>query len=389
MNLWPHSLQKKSDKNTLILVLERGYVWGGNFNKTTNSFSVVTSQELLPYGTDKNQSFFSATLLALEHVLGTFKESKEPMPTEATIFLPQALYAVQTAHLVKEAEKPFLITRDVVTDMVNTDRARRSLYLFKEENGTDSPAVTIEERLLSVRLNGYDVHNPYGKKARQISLLSMYSVSPKSVLEKIAEIITRSCGTLHLEYYPGVVSFAAAYFHTTRTIQNFAFVWPMRDQTEIALVHNGQLGYVGVIPYGFGTAVEQLAKRRGSHEKEIIDLLQDTKNTTLETLDPAFGEFREIFTKTLESASPGTYLPQHFIFPGGVVASAVFAHWLSENTFWELSKRFRSMLKSASGKEVPSVHLSALGATIKKEGAIAPPDTLILAGSFTKESRAL
>jgi hypothetical protein len=47
------------------------------------------------------------------------------------------------------------------------------------------------------------------------------------------------------------------------------------------------------------------------------------------------------------------------------------------------------MLKSASGKEVPSVHLSALAATIKKESAIAPCDTLILAGNFTKESRAL
>lgn len=387
MKLWPSLHSKQDEDKDLVLILERGQVIGGIFDQKQNNLNISTNQELLPFvkeGEEGAQSFFSATLLALEHILLELRNSKEKIPARAHIFLPQSLYAVSIAHLVKEEKAPFSVTKDNIAEIINSDRAKRSLHLFKEENGVDSPAVTIEERLLSVRLNGYKIHNPYGKKARRISLTSMYSVSPQSVLEKINELLNRSFGKLKILYHPGIVSFSTSYFHTSPSVQNFAFLWPMRDQTEVTLIHNGRLGYVGVIPYGFGTAISQMATKRGTSEKETLDALMTQSSSLL--IEPAYSNFKEVFTQTLLSASPETYLPQYFVFPGGSQASTTLASWLLRNDFWQLSDRFRSLLKSPNGKEAPSVYISQLSQEPKNRSFSTQNDILILAGDFVKET---
>lgn len=381
MKFWPNLFFKKENgKKCLIFILERGRISGGIFDKEKNNFTVSSFLELLPFekeDKEKNQPFFSAALFALEHLILEIRKSKEKIPAEAHIFLPQALYAVQIAHLTKEEEKPFLISKEKIAEMIQADRAKRSVHLFKEEEGAPSPAATIEERLYSVRLNGYETNNPYGKKARQVSLTSVYSLSPKSVLEKINELLERSLGKLSVFYHPGAVSLSAAYFHTARERQNFAFLWPMRDETEVTLVHNGRLGFVGVIPYGFETALGQTARIRGTSEKETLDALLTGGPSLQKEMEPAYASFREAFTKTLVSASPETYLPRHFVFPGGRPASSLFAGWLGRSDFWQLSDRFRSLLKTSNGKELPSVYISSLSSS---------DDILILAGNFVKET---
>lgn len=378
MKYWPKLHSKVNNEDTdLVLILERGQVTGGIFNQLQNAFKLTVTQELLPFGKEGTQSFFSALLFALEHVLLELRQSKEKIPTRAHVFLPQALYAVQIAHLTKEEKEPFLVTKNNIAEMVDADRARRSLSLFKEENGAESIATTIEERLISINLNGYQIHNPYGKKARQIYLTSLYSVSPKSVLEKINELISRSYGKLSISYHPGAVSFSSAYFHTALDVQNFAFLWPMRDQTEVTLIHNGHLNFVGIIPYGFGTAVSQMSEARGRSEKETLDFLLMQSSVEEKETEPAYSHFKEAFTQTLLLASPETYLPQKFVFPGGLPASTIFSGWLSRNDFWQLSSRFRNLLKNTSSKETPTVSLSSFSTQ---------NDILILAGYFIKET---
>ena len=218
---------------------------------------------------------------ALEHVI-------KNIAGRGLRFLPAGHHKIHRSHLVFSApwyvsqtkvfkierEQPVLVTQDFVDK------------LFKDEvdkftNETQAAAHSqifqnlqvVERRIIRARLNGYEVADPFHKKAARIEVTFFVSLISKDILEATRKIID---GHFHIKHSE-VSSFPLVAFNAFTSVmpktQDFLIVDVRGEVTDISLVSNGALLDNVSFPQGKNGLV-----------RTVADGLQQSFHTALSSL---------------------------------------------------------------------------------------------------------
>jgi len=194
--------------------------------------------------------FLIAMNRALDKVLKAMQTKSEPVGLPSHIFctLSSPWFILKSRHLRVERQEEFEVTERVLDEFINEDMA-----LLKEELKETLPPKDvkfIEKKIVQIKLNGYEVRNPYGQKTSRIELSMPVGVSSGKVVESIERKLSNffHIKSIHFGAFP------LAAFSAIRDIfpteKNFLFLDITGEATDVSLANNDIL--VGTVSFSRG-----------------------------------------------------------------------------------------------------------------------------------------
>jgi len=104
--------------------------------------------------------------------------------------------ASQTKIASVEHKDSIIVTHDMIDDIIMKAEKTFEAEVVDPEKSSDfkSKLTIIEKRVIQIRLNGYEIRNPYNKEAKNVSVSFFISLVPKVVTDSVSEA---SLGALH------------------------------------------------------------------------------------------------------------------------------------------------------------------------------------------------
>ncbi|HAT68375.1 MAG: hypothetical protein A2481_03190 [Candidatus Yonathbacteria bacterium RIFOXYC2_FULL_47_9] len=212
---------------------------------------LLTTREDIPFQESLSSArFLSGMLHALERALKNLQSQNKghgaPAHTFCTFSSPWIV--LKNRKLRISRTEPFQVTEKNLDAFLNEDIER----LKDELKETLPPAdiEIIEKKIIEIRLNGYEIKNPYGQTTHQMEVLATVSLSSKRVIESVERMISRFFHAPSVHFG----SFPVAAFSTIRDIfpeeKNFLFVDVTGETTDVSLVANDL--FMGMVSFSRG-----------------------------------------------------------------------------------------------------------------------------------------
>ncbi len=280
------------------------------------------------------EQFLKAMQQATLVAAGRVKQAKLGAPVRSYCFLASPWYACQirTIRLAKGA--PFIFTEKLRQELVT-----KEITLFETTDlkkfGPPESLKILETKNVEVKLNGYRVDDPFGKKVREVELTVFFSVSPKIVLEYIEHAIEKSFTLPKLHFF----SFLFSSFVVMRNLfthdEEFLLVDIGGEVTDISLVKKANLVHAVSYPLGKNFVLRRLASALGKTMPEVRSLIAlylqggldaSAKSTLEPQLASAKTEWLSAFQKSLFSITNELSLPEKVL----ITADMELADWFRE-----------------------------------------------------------
>lgn len=291
---------------------------------------IYSLREDIPYRDTVNPERFLNDMIETLKKINT-RLSKEGLShlkfTEFGSLKPQRIFymftspwaATQTKVATVNKAEGFVLTKELV-DSVVAEQER----IFETETlgraDLQDKLQAIEKRVIQIKLNGYEVHEPYGKSATRTDISLFISLIPKAVVDKVFDV---SMSTYHPKNTE-IFSFPLASFSTIREVfhdeKDFIFIDVGGELSDISVVRDGLILETASFPLGRHFVVRKVAKAFGTTSENAVSLVKMYYENHAEAavaeklkpvLDQAAQEWSTAFHKTLTDISLAVALPTH------------------------------------------------------------------------------
>lgn len=249
---------------------------------------------------------------------------------EIHCFLSAPFYAGQTRIIRHTAAKPIKITDDLIKNLITSELKR-----FETEHADKH--CLIENRLMSVKLNGYSIATPYGQMAQELELINYFSLGSIKVLDKIEAVLI------------GAFPHRRVRFHTMAltAYQVWEQIMPDKDSyllfdiggevTELSIVSRGLLWETLSFPIGENYLVREVAKALKTSLPEAYSTIkrqimaehnQRTTDQLNQILKQLKDEWLAACLQTLNQTSSAFFLPDKVWLIGDPGLALLFGDWL-------------------------------------------------------------
>ena len=223
-----------------------------------------------------------ATVKSLESMIGEMQKTTGHHPDQVYCFLSPHLLASQTRTIRAVYDKTTHITERIISDLV---RSERDIFQKESLNGNSEDGVVfIEEKIMRLTLNGYEVENYVNKFAKEVEVAVHFSFSSRDVIEPITHAVTDAFhGSI-----PIFNCFPFAYFNSVRDIfadsKQFICVDIGSEISDLSLVRDGVLESSASFPVGKNTIFRLLGESNGG-EKILLNSLIGLNNAKKLTIE--------------------------------------------------------------------------------------------------------
>ncbi|MEK7118246.1 MAG: hypothetical protein AAB869_01420 [Patescibacteria group bacterium] len=237
---------------------------------------IFTTRRDIPFQEKLNfDRFLSSMQKTLEELFILVQKAGGGMKVEQVYcILASPWYASQTRLIRYNQETPFTVTKSGLDKLIQKEIALfRDSKLFVRSKVGDPPPEIMESKNIQIRLNGYEMKNPYGKQTSELEAAVYISMIPKSIRVSIVESIAKFW---HLKD-PHFSSFSFTAFDTIRDIfpdeSSFFFIDISGEVTDISLARDNVLLQSISFPSGKNTVIRALVeKMKMTHALAISEL---------------------------------------------------------------------------------------------------------------------
>ena len=261
-------------------------------------------------------------------------------------FFASPWYTSQTRRIHLEKDTPFIITEETVRDIIHAEEksfAQSRLALFTEGAGEGQ---IIERRIIDMRLDGYSVSAPFGKRARSVHAALFLSMVPQAIITRFTERLRRVLHVRDIGYH----TFPFAAFTVLRdrfaANEDFLFLDITGEVTDVVLAKEGVLLETLSFPKGRHFVVRTLADAFGTTEHEALSLLAmhgthsaETRTALKieETLFRVQKEWLASFSDVLRKLGENVGIPHTIFYTADSDVQNLFKSFLSEEQFGQTS----------------------------------------------------
>ena len=271
---------------------------------------------------------------ALDRVLKTVQSKTKDVGIPANIFctLSSPWFILKNRHIQIARPEAFEVTPRVLEEFLNEDIE----HLKDELKETLPPKDVriIEKKVIQMKLNGYDVKNPYGRKVSRMELSMTAGVSSARVIQSIEKKLSNFFHTTSLHFG----AFPIAAFSAVRDIfpeeKNFLFLDITGEATDVSLVNDDLL--VGTIsfPCGKNFFIREISAGLRTPHEEAVSLfrmflagtLHNSKQNDVKNLvEYVENKWLARFEKALATLSKEGVLPRQVFFSADTDIAEVFS----------------------------------------------------------------
>ncbi|KKS28012.1 MAG: hypothetical protein UU88_C0001G0114 [Parcubacteria group bacterium GW2011_GWC1_42_11] len=236
-----------------------------------------------------------------------------------TLSSPWFILKTRTLDIVREKE--FDVTERAIEEFIDKD-----IEILKDEMKEILPPKDvriIEKKILQIKLNGYEIKNPYKQKTARVEMSTAIGVSSVKVTKSIERKINNffHVSSIHFGTFP------VAAFSAIRDIfpieKNFLFLDITGESTDVSLVENDLI--IGTIsfPLGKNFFIREISTRLNTIHEEAMTLfvmflrgeLHDEQSTQIAgTIADSEKEWLARFEKAIATIAQKGVLPHKIFF---------------------------------------------------------------------------
>lgn len=221
---------------------------------------------------------------ALQKVLTELHNLHLGTPRYISIFLRAPWYSAQVRHITSTRDKDFLVTHTLLSEMINKESALFESSANAKYQELHNTLEIIEEKTLSVELNGYPVNRPIGARVKSLALSFYISASPKMVLETIKESIRAVYPHRKTTFHSYLLSLYVLLRDFIGKEEDFIFLDIGAEISELSIIKNGVLAQSATFPLGIHNVVRALMSQYGISFEEAYSKMRMYSEEVL-TLD--------------------------------------------------------------------------------------------------------
>ncbi|MBI5401112.1 MAG: hypothetical protein HZB12_03305 [Candidatus Yonathbacteria bacterium] len=193
-------------------------------------------------------------LLAMNHALGralkTIQEKTGIIGAPNYFFctLSSPWFILKSRHLSVVRQEPFKVTERSLEEFINED-----IEHLKEELKETLPpkdVVIIEKKIIQIKLNGYDIKNPYDQMTARLEIAMTVGVSSDRVIESIKRKLGQFLHSTAVHFGAFPIAAFSAVRDIFPTENNFLFLDITGEATDVSLV-NGDI-LAGTVSFSRG-----------------------------------------------------------------------------------------------------------------------------------------
>lgn len=271
-------------------------------------------------------SFLTKIFNSVDNVFSHLEKKELGKIDEIHCFLSSPFFISQTITKTKKSGEEIEITEEFIREFIEEEIGK-----FAKENSSVYPEVLgdelgiLEKKIVDIKLNGYSVTNPYGKKATDIEVSIFVSFGSKKIIAKLERVLS---GMVHhkevfLHTYPVTL------FNTTRDIfpekENLLILDIGGEISDLIIVSDGVLSETVSIPFGENTLIKKIAEIFATSFDEATSTLRLYTNDSLsknkkekikEKVLEVSGEWLGLLKESLRELMDGYFFPEALLLMG-------------------------------------------------------------------------
>ena len=201
-------------------------------------------------------------------------------------------YISQTKIIKEENNDAFTISSSAMNELIKKeqDQFTKEIKEGKYQQIFGPDTVLLEKKIIDVKLNGYDIHNPVGKKARELELTLFSSFISKEIIDSVDKTIHKAFAVRSINHSSySLVSWNACKILFPDTRDHFFFD-VSSEMTDISLISKDILIETISFPMGKSELLRRVVKE--------FDMAPDIALSSLSTYFS--GQIDEKFKQKLE-----------------------------------------------------------------------------------------
>ncbi len=255
-----------------------------------------------------------------------------------------------------EDREPFVVTEDKVKGLI-AEAERRDEEELKTASLLRELNISLVERsVVNMAVNGYPVHEPYGKRGTELSLAHISGLVPQAIIDAVQDIEEKLLPqTTHASHTFALVLFCVVRDLYPTTHQGL-LIDISGEATEICIMQEDILMETCVFPFGTHTFLRMLATELNTFPEEAMTHLKEYGEHTPEPIKLAIAKVSEQYIRSLREAY--TLLEERYSIP----------HHLFLTTSRSLHTYFDQIVRQVSEKYIsPHGTFTSLNSDMIKE----------------------
>lgn len=264
MSLFSGLFEKKNNSNYSLVIDIGSESIGAAFVEQLSDnkpYIIDTERHLIPFQEKINiKRFIELMKETLEITINELKNRNVGIvPSSCLITLASPWHASQTRVIHINSKDNFLITKDGLSEMLNNEA-----QAFMSENtkeGVMTNNSIIESHIIQVKINGYSLEKPIGRKTNNIELFMHITSSPDTIICSLEEILKKNWPNIKVVFH----SFMFSLYNTIKDkfdkSSSFLIIDIAGEVTDVTLVRNNVLLESISFPLGYRSFLRRVASQ--------------------------------------------------------------------------------------------------------------------------------
>lgn len=315
--------------------------------------------------------FLDLMVKTLEEMFVTMQKSGGGVKiTQAFCVLASPWYASQTRLMRYNQPEPFIVTEKGLGKLIQKeiDLFRDSKLFVHSKVGETMPEI-MESKNIQMKLNGYEVHDPFGKRVSELEIALYISMIPANIYKSINESIIKFWHVPRTHF----ASFSFVAFDLIRdTFSNeasFLFMDISGEVTDISLAKDNVLLESISFPAGTNILIRAVVERMKTTPAVAVselDLYFENKSTKehAKQIEAALGdvskEWLTYFEDALTQLSLEFPIPKTIFYTTDNNVVTWFEKAITQTTFTRFSQEGGTFIVRSLGSEFLSKFVTAV-----------------------------
>ncbi len=369
------SRKSKSGQHFVIVFDIGSASIGGSFvsiDPARNPEIIFSARKPIPFQEKLNfQRFLDSMVKTLEEMFDTMQKAGGGVKVDqAFCVLASPWYASQTRLVHYNQPQPFTVTEKGLAKLVQKEiDLFRESKLFNRSKGDDAPPEIMEAKSIQVKLNGYEVRDPFKKRTTKLEVALYISMIPANIYRSINESIKRFWHVPDAHFS----SFSFTAFDSIRDIfteeGSFLFMDISGEVTDISLAKDNVLLESISFPAGKNMLVRALVsgmKTAPAAAQTELKLYLENKSTrehreqVERILEGAASEWSVFFEDALSQFSTEFPIPRTIFYTADDDVMKWFENAIRKTNFAKFSKEEGTFLIRSLGNSFLSKFVQVL-----------------------------
>ena len=257
-------------------------------------------------------------------------------------------YVSQTKIVSLEHKEPVHITKDFIDSIVQKEITAFKKELNAKNSDSKSPNenILIESHVIHIKLNGYSVEAPIGKKAETIEIAMIMSFAPQGIIRAAEDSIKKIPHANNVTFHTFSLAGFAVVHEVFPETKNFIFTEVGGEVTDVAIAKKGILLETISLPIGSYTLVRSISEslnvlpdialsylsmeESGAAHQELQANIMTGREKAKDTWLKAFGNALAVFSEEI-------FLPRELFLISEQGTGNFFLDLIKKNEFKEIA----------------------------------------------------